>query len=168
MRKEAVAVRNPVTGGVLQRRALMLALLGLVGLAFAGSVSAEAERTVRMTGTERFVPNAMVQATLRFTPGPLTVASGDTVTWSDRSGAPHTITVIDAATPPATRSSPHRSRAAMVALLVGGALGVLLAMTSSYMSSLAHSADSQMAALRSSVRGLRRDLRRAVGLQSNT
>jgi plastocyanin len=41
-------------------------------------------------------------ATLRFAPGPLDVASGTRVTWSDETGDPHTISVVAAADVPAT------------------------------------------------------------------
>jgi len=71
-------------------------------LALAGSVSAGPARTVQILGTEHFVPNAMIQATLRFTPGPIVVASGDTVTWANRTGEAHTITVVAAADVPTT------------------------------------------------------------------
>jgi len=55
------------------------------------------DRGVRTTGDERVVPNAMVQATLRFTPGMIKVASGEEVTWThdDNSTAPHTLTIVE-------------------------------------------------------------------------
>jgi plastocyanin len=58
---------------------------------------AVADRTVRTTGDERVVPNAMIQATLRFTPGSITVDSGDPVTWThdDATTAPHTVTIVE-------------------------------------------------------------------------
>jgi plastocyanin len=60
-------------------------------------VLAAADRGVRTTGDERVVPNAMVQATLRFTPGLIGVASGEDVTWThdDNTTAPHTVTVVE-------------------------------------------------------------------------
>jgi plastocyanin len=84
------------------RSVILMGLLGLLGLAFAGSVSAGPGRTVRITGDEKFVPNTMIMATLRFTPGPITVASGDTVTWSNQTDEPHTITIVDASDVPTT------------------------------------------------------------------
>ena len=45
-------------------------------------VLARSPNEVRTTGDERVVPNAMVQATIRFTPGKIKVASGDVVTWT--------------------------------------------------------------------------------------
>ena len=52
---------------------------------------------VRTTGDEKVIPNAMVQATIRFTPGMIKAASGDDVTWThdDATTAPHTVTVVE-------------------------------------------------------------------------
>jgi plastocyanin len=52
--------------------------------------------TVAVRGAERFVPNAMIQSTFRFSPGRLNVASGQEVTWVDegQTAAPHTVTVV--------------------------------------------------------------------------
>ena len=69
---------------------------------FAITVQAGESRAVRVTGTESFVPNAKVMATLRFAPGPLVVRSGDSVTWSDETGDIHTISVVAGGDLPAT------------------------------------------------------------------
>jgi len=61
---------------------------------FALTAQAGESRAVGVTGTESFVPNAKVMATLRFAPGPLEVRSGETVTWSDETGDIHTISVV--------------------------------------------------------------------------
>ena len=45
-------------------------------------VLARAQSEIRTLGDERVAPNAMVQATLRFTPGMIKSASGDEVTWT--------------------------------------------------------------------------------------
>jgi hypothetical protein len=45
-------------------------------------VVARASNEVLTLGDERVVPNAMVQSTLRFTPGMIKVASGDELTWT--------------------------------------------------------------------------------------
>jgi plastocyanin len=60
-------------------------------------VVAVGDRKVMTTGDERVVPNAMVQATLKFAPGPITVDSGDPVTWThnDATTAPHTVTIVE-------------------------------------------------------------------------
>jgi plastocyanin len=80
------------------KRLLGLAsLVVLIGAAMAGSTSAGTGRTVRTTGSEQFVPNAKIMATLRFTPGPLSVKQGETVTWENATpGEPHTISVVAA------------------------------------------------------------------------
>ena len=60
------------------------------------AVAVAVDRTVRTTGDERVVPNAMVQATLKFAPGLVTVASGEDITWThdDSTTAPHTATIV--------------------------------------------------------------------------
>jgi len=62
----------------------------------AGVVSAT-PRAVRTTGDEKVVPNSMVQATLRFTPGMIKAASGGEVTWThdDATTDPHTVTIVE-------------------------------------------------------------------------
>ena len=62
------------------------------------NVVSAADRGVRTMGDEKVVPNAMVQATLRFTPGMIKVASGESLTWThdDNTTAPHTITIVGA------------------------------------------------------------------------
>lgn len=80
-------------------RRFIALIAALVALALAANASlAVADRTVRTTGDERVVPNAMVQATLKFAPGLITVDSGDTVTWThdDATTAPHTVTIVEA------------------------------------------------------------------------
>jgi plastocyanin len=73
----------------------------LVVVAMASSTSAASGRTVRVAGDEQFVPNAKIMATLRFVPGPLSVQSGETVTWaSDTPTEPHTISVVAASDVP--------------------------------------------------------------------
>lgn len=81
--------------GTVLRRLVMLfafALLATLGLGSAGS--AGPDRTVNIAGEEQFVPNAMIMATLRFSPGPISVASGDTITWVNKTDEPHTITIV--------------------------------------------------------------------------
>jgi plastocyanin len=76
----------------------VMATIVLVAAALVATVvQAAPSRVVRTTGDERVIPNAMVQATIRFTPGPITVTSGQTITWvhDDNTPAPHTITVVE-------------------------------------------------------------------------
>ena len=84
-----------VTPSPRRLRAAALATLVLLS-----NVVVAADRSVRTIGDERVVLNSMVQATLRFTPGMIKVASGGTVTWThdDNTTAPHTVTIV--ANPP--------------------------------------------------------------------
>jgi plastocyanin len=93
-------IRHP--GGLekeegMRRLISFIAALSAVILA-TNVVVARAPDEVRTTGDERVVPNAMVQATLRFTPGLIRVASGDSLTWThdDATTAPHTATIVAA------------------------------------------------------------------------
>ncbi len=80
---------------------LLLSLAAVIGVAAmaTGGVhnAAGSDRTVRTEGTEMFVPNAKVMATLRFSPGHLVVNSGDTLTFthSDKTPEPHTLSIVD-------------------------------------------------------------------------
>lgn len=80
-------------------------LTAMVFIALSSSVvfgSADASRTVTLKGTERFVPNALVNADFRFSPGPLSVKSGEMVTWENTIDArdPHTISIVKASDVP--------------------------------------------------------------------
>ena len=95
----------------------LLCLVALLGAALVGSTSASSGRTVRVTGTEQFVPNAKIMATLRFTPGPLSVSSGSSVTWaSDTPDEPHTISVVAAGDVPSTVGDIFNCTACNIAL----------------------------------------------------
>ena len=79
-------------------RRLISFMAALTAIALATNVVlARAPNEVRTTGDERVVPNAMVQATLRFTPGMIKVASGDEMTFThdDATTAPHTATIVE-------------------------------------------------------------------------
>lgn len=56
-------------------------------------VSASQGATVRTMGTEVVKPNISVFSDFRFSPGPTTIKSGDTVTWVEKTGDTHTITL---------------------------------------------------------------------------
>ena len=64
----------------------------------ANAAMAAANTGVRTNGDERVIPNSMVQSTLRFTPGHITVNSGEEATWThdDATTAPHTATIVEA------------------------------------------------------------------------
>ncbi len=82
------------------RKSAVLAIavaLAVASLLLGSAVLARDARAVRVTGTESFIPNAKVMATFRFAPGPITVRSGETVTWTDDTNDLHTISVVRAA-----------------------------------------------------------------------
>lgn len=58
-------------------------------------VSAGGTKTVYTRGDEVLHPNKRVFSDLRFSPGPVTIQSGDTINWThaDKTEAPHTVTI---------------------------------------------------------------------------
>jgi plastocyanin len=82
-------------GKSMRRVTFMVAVLGLAALATAGIATAESGKTVHTRGDEVLRPNQSIRSDLRFSPGSVTVKSGDTVTWvhSDDTDAPHTVTI---------------------------------------------------------------------------
>src|SRR2546425_12303763 len=87
------------------RRLLVLTASALVALTTSVVLSsADVARNVTIMGTEHFVPNAVINADFRFSPGPLSVKSGATVTWQNTitSPDPHTISIVPAALLPAS------------------------------------------------------------------
>lgn len=102
-----------------------VALLAAVAtLATLASVVTAANPGVRTTGDERVVLNAMVQATLRFTPGMIKVDSDEEVTWThdDATTAPHTVTIV-ADPPGASLEEIFACAECGAALAAHGALG---------------------------------------------
>jgi plastocyanin len=78
------------------RRVSILAVALVLAVVSGGGASAS-PLTVSVRGGEQFVPNALIQSTFRFTPGPISAVSGQTVTWVDADQVaddPHTITVV--------------------------------------------------------------------------
>ena len=81
----------------------LLTVLVLVPLVGTVTLSASASSgTVFTRGDEKFVPNAMIQSTLRFSPGKVNASTGQTLTWThaDQTTAPHTVTIVDQADVP--------------------------------------------------------------------
>lgn len=55
--------------------------------------------TVKILGDEHFVANALIMATFKFAPGPLSTGSGATITWDNTANGasadePHTVTIV--------------------------------------------------------------------------
>src|SRR5215204_890824 len=89
-------------GGQMRK---LLTMVVLVALTATVALSASASSgTVFTRGDEKFVPNAMIQSTLRFSPGRVSASAGQTLTWThaDQTEAPHTVTIVDQADLPAT------------------------------------------------------------------
>ena len=79
------------------KRRLLPFTAAMLAVALIANGAVAAPSAVRTTGADRVVPNAMVQSTLRFTPGQIGATSGDEVTWTDDDvqGAPHTATIVE-------------------------------------------------------------------------
>ena len=75
----------------MRRLISLIAIGSALVLATNVVVLARGQNEIRTTGDEKVVPNAMVQATIRFTPGMIKVANGEVVTWTydDASGPAH-------------------------------------------------------------------------------
>jgi len=77
------------------RRLVVLTASALVALTTSVVLSsADVARNVTIMGTEHFVPNALISADFRFSPGPLSVKSGDSVTWTNATTDGHTISIV--------------------------------------------------------------------------
>ena len=81
----------------------LLTVVVLVALTATVALSASASSGAVFTrGDEKFVPNAMIQSTLRFSPGKVNASMGQTLSWThaDQTTAPHTVTIVDQADVP--------------------------------------------------------------------
>jgi plastocyanin len=81
------------------RKLLLLMLLATcVAVAPASIVVAHGRapfaRTVFMVGRDTFQPNVFFHSTFRFWPGRIRTHPGATITWPNRTDAPHTITLV--------------------------------------------------------------------------
>lgn len=89
-------------GGQMRK---LLAMVVTAALAATVALSASANSgTVFTRGDEKFVPNAMIQSTLRFSPGRVNASTGQILTWThaDQTEAPHTVTIADQTDLPAS------------------------------------------------------------------
>ena len=90
------------------RKAAVIAAAATIALLLSAGVAvgagAQGAHTVKTEGRGTFVPNGLVQETLHFWPGNISVKSGGSLTWvaSDKSGDPHTISIVTRADWPKT------------------------------------------------------------------
>jgi plastocyanin len=78
----------------MQKR-MMIAAAAVLATMIGGNIAdAEPAAKVRMVGKQQFKANAQFNSNLRFLPGNVTIASGETVEFKDQSGAPHTVTIV--------------------------------------------------------------------------
>lgn len=79
----------------MKRTILLVVAVLLVSMIGVGIASAGNGKTVKTLGDEVLKPGHGIRADLRFSPGPVNVAAGDTITWvgADKAGAPHTVTL---------------------------------------------------------------------------
>jgi plastocyanin len=83
------------------RNATIIAGVVVLALAANGaSTDASTGRTVTARGSDQFIPNAKIMATFRFSPGQITIGSGETVTFTNDTTDPHTLTIVDKADVP--------------------------------------------------------------------
>jgi plastocyanin len=107
--------------GSPMRRLLIVIVVVIVTVALAATVALSASAsptTVATRGDEKFVPNAMVQSTLRFSPGMVNASTGQILTWThdDMTEAPHTVTIVDQADLPTTLEEVFECPACLAAL----------------------------------------------------
>jgi plastocyanin len=77
------------------QKLMMMAVAAVLATIAGGNIAgAEPAAKVRMVGKQQFKANVRFASNLRFRQGDVTVASGDTVEFKDKSGAPHTVTIV--------------------------------------------------------------------------
>ncbi len=100
------------------RRVAIVAVAIALAVVAGGGASAS-PLTVAVRGGEQFVPNALIQSTFRFSPGPISATTGQTVTWVDAdqvADEPHTITVVAQADLPTDTEEVFECQACSAAL----------------------------------------------------
>jgi plastocyanin len=87
------------------RKPAALAAVAIAAAVAVGGATGNAaqDRTVRTQGDNQFVPNVKIASTLKFTPGHITIGSGEALTLehSDSTEEPHTLSIVDADEVPA-------------------------------------------------------------------
>jgi plastocyanin len=80
---------------------IMAGVLVLALAANGASADASGGRTVTARGSDQFIPNVKIMATFHFSPGQITIGSGQTLTFNDDTAEPHTLSIVDKADVPA-------------------------------------------------------------------
>ena len=78
----------------MRRLSLVLAAVTMLALGTNVGAAGAATHTVYTVGTAKVVPNVSLMLTFHYSPGVVSVRSGDTLKGVDRSGAPHTISIV--------------------------------------------------------------------------
>lgn len=83
----------------LRRTLLVTGLLIAFATVMGGGVgvAGNGNTLLRTLGDETLIPNVQVKANLKFSPGKLRIASGETLTieHADKTAAPHTLTIVE-------------------------------------------------------------------------
>lgn len=79
------------------RIAVVIGALAAAMLVLPATDAEARDRTVETKGDTRMVPNALIQSTLRFSPGRISIESGDTLTLvhDDNTQDPHSLTIVN-------------------------------------------------------------------------
>ena len=101
--EEVQLTRHPVVSRAVRmfvhssKPILVASAAALLMVAMSASTGSAGNGTVRTQGGEQFVPNAKIQSTLKFTPGRITINSGETLTLekSDSTAEPHTLSIVN-------------------------------------------------------------------------
>lgn len=88
----------------------------LVVAAGMGAAQARAGVTVKIVGGTVFQPNALIGETFRFSPGAITAHRGEEVAWLNRTGQPHTVTIVPRRMVPDTLAEMNRCEGCAFAL----------------------------------------------------
>ena len=78
--------------------AVTLAAIALaLALGGAHTDASSGGRTVTARGGDQFVPNVKVASTFHFSPGHITIANGENLTFNNDTDEPHTLSIVDKA-----------------------------------------------------------------------
>ncbi len=110
----------------MRRLVILTSLVAVMvlGLFTYGAASA-GTATVTIAGVENFTANALVNSTFHFTPGPITVHTGDTVTFVNTVEDPHTISVVNKSDLPTNINQVFECNICNKIFMLSGGTGIL-------------------------------------------